>query len=194
MSRRTKIIIMGAVTLAILVLLILWLMLRSKAGAPAPSAAEISTLEQAAAPQAPTVPLSRATTEVSTSAPTAQAVVEAVARSFAERYGSYSNQSNFENIENLFPFMTDAMRVKEEANLARLRGLQDSSASYSGVTTQVLNVKTLSRSNSGAMLRLTTQRTESGTSLAQPRIYYQDIELALQAIDDQWKVDEALWK
>ena len=42
---------------------------------------------------------------------------------FAERYGSYSNQGDFQNLRDLLPVMTSKYRTQTEASLATAASL-----------------------------------------------------------------------
>ena|SRR3989338_4692785 len=197
MSRRTKIIIAAVFVVLIGALLFLWFRSRAAVSIPepvqepnggAPSVPELSG--------APPTPLSSNNTSVvsGTNESAPRAGVEAFSRSFVERYGSYSNQSDFENIENLYPFMTEKMQGSAEAFVMQERATQKRTQEYTGVTTRVLSTRIVTQSDSRATLTLKTQRTESGAALPAPRVYYQDIELSLVSEGGVWKVDEAKWK
>ena len=122
----------------------------------------------------------------------AQAGIEAFARSFVERYGSFSNQSKYENLEDLYPFMTARFQKDTEATVSAARAKPSGALTeYSGVTTRVMSVKKNSVSGNSAQLIIATQRQNSGTNSG---ITYQDIELTLLKIEGQWKVDEATWE
>lgn len=197
MSRRTKIIILAILVLILLGVFLLWLYGRSSSALPASrqgsSSPPLTTSTSATVQNTPLGSVG-STIDRTTNPQIARAGVEAVARSFTERYGSYSNQSNFQNIEDLYPFMTASMRVSAEAFVAGERARQSSDAlSYSGITTKVLNVKVLSQSATDARLVLTTQRTESKTGVA-PRVYYQDAELVMKYARSQWNAGALVWK
>src|SRR3989338_3421724 len=63
-----------------------------------------------------------------------------ISRSFAERFGSFSNQSNFENVEGLKPFMTPAMRKWADTFVRDAAAKADPGAPYYGITTRTLEV------------------------------------------------------
>ena len=122
----------------------------------------------------------------------AQAGIEAFARSFVERYGSFSNQSKYENLEDLYPFMTARFQKEAEATVAVARAKPSGALpEYSGVTTRVMSGKKNSVSGAGAELLIATQRQTSGTNSG---ITYQDITLTLSKEQGQWKVDAAAWR
>ena len=118
----------------------------------------------------------------------------AFARSFVERYGSYSNQSNFENMEDLYPFMTDRMKTATAAFVKSQRDKGAGGASYQGTTTHALSARTLEEGSERAVLSIASQRQESNAEMPSGRVYYQTIELVLIKDGASWRVDEANWK
>lgn len=196
MSRRAKIII--SVILLVLVVILLFLWWRSRAAVPLPKVADAPN-NQAVAPSlsgAPPAPLSsvQSADSLVNPAPAPRAGMEALARSFAERYGSYSNQSNFENIENLYPFMTSKMQENAQAMVAQERAKSQGPEGYAGVTTRALSVIISEQSSQRAKLMVKTQRTESGSALPSSRVYYQDLGITLDNAGGVWQVGEAVWK
>ena len=122
----------------------------------------------------------------------AQAGIEAFSRSFVERYGSFSSQSIYENLEDLYRFMTARFRKESEAIVSAARAKSAGTMpQYSGVTTRVMSVKKITVSGQSAELIIATQRENSGTKSG---IVYQDIELTLSKVGGQWKVEGAGWK
>lgn len=115
--------------------------------------------------------------------------IEQFARAFAERYGSYSNQSNFENIKDLYGFMTEEMRSREQRARSGAEG-----ETYLGVTTRAISSKIISQSGSSAVIDVITQRKEEGGRLAETRLYYQNIEISLVNAQGGWKANAAEWK
>ncbi|MBI2551969.1 hypothetical protein HYW17_01555 [Candidatus Uhrbacteria bacterium] len=121
--------------------------------------------------------------------------LETLARSFAERYGSYSNQNQFENVKDLYPFMTDGLRSKAAREIAQAQELSTSSsaAGYLGVTTKAMSVKVEERTAESARTAVQTQRKEVRDAES-PRIYYQEIMLVFIKDGEQWKVDGVEWR
>jgi hypothetical protein len=120
--------------------------------------------------------------------------VEAMARSFAERFGSFSNQSNFENLTDLYPFMTKKMIQWAEDFIATRKGQAKSQNEYFGITTKALATRIISQDKDQITIVVTTQRRESTATTLNNRVYLQDIELKIVKENDLWKVDEAKWK
>jgi hypothetical protein len=116
-----------------------------------------------------------------------------LASSFAERFGSFSNQSDFQNIRDLFPFMTASMQNWAESYIETQRaGI--SSGTYAGVTTKSLSRKFLSLSENAAEILVSTQRRESTGVMANETVTYKDMELKLVKEGEDWKVDGVWWR
>ena len=193
MSRRTKIIILAVVIVAVLAFIV-WLIFRRTSNVSPPTDATPVSDAQAISGIPPAPLSSVAPSRASEGAQLPRAGIEAFARSFVERYGSYSNQSNFENIENLYPFMTARMQASAKAFVAGEQAKRNGVVLYTGVTTRALSTRISSQSAAGALVRIKAQRTESATGIKDPRVYYQDIEIVLKSQGGEWKVDEAEWK
>jgi len=200
MSRFVKILI-ALVLIAVIVGLIVLLLYGRRGGLPlqeAPLVVAPSTQVQAEVPQeaVPSIRASVPDAEAGQSSLPRETSLAALARSFVERYGSYSNQSDFENIEVLYPFMTDRMRAAAEASTAanRANRVPGSADSYTGITTKALAIKVRSQTVSAAQVQVSTQRIESNIKTSSPRVYYQDIILTFEYKGGEWKVDEAEWK
>lgn len=117
-----------------------------------------------------------------------------ISSAFAERFGSYSNQSNFQNIRDLQIFMTDSMKRWSE-NYINSFTARDNSIYY-GVTTKALNAQLIKYSeDKEAEILVKTQRRESVGNTANSTISYQDISIKLKKErGDIWKVDGAFWE
>lgn len=198
MSRRTKIIILVIIVLVVVAMVWILLVSRRRTTSPPPPTPAAAGPAIPSLPTPPAAPLSTAGAGAGGTAPltgpAAEVGVEVLARSFVERYGSYSNQSNFENLENLYAFMTGRLRRESEAFVSKQRAVRTGvPAVYAGTTTRVLSVKTLAKSAGEATLRAMTQRTETQAGNP-PRVYYQDIELTMKNVGEEWRVDTATWK
>jgi len=124
-----------------------------------------------------------------------QTVSEAVGKQrlvthFVERWGTYSNQSNFENISEALPFMTESMQVYGRQLIATGRA-RPSGETFFGTTTVVLSTVDGASTDASAEYTVSTQRIEkTGDS---ERAYYQDIVVTLQKVAGEWKVNKAVW-
>lgn len=119
----------------------------------------------------------------------------AFALPFAERFGSYSNQSNFENLSDLMPFMSESMRswAKEKINSAKNT---PTPTLYKGTTTKAIShtVLGLDTERETAEIRVTTQRKELVGTSANFKVYNQDLLLNFVKEDGTWLVNSAVWQ
>lgn len=111
------------------------------------------------------------------------------ARAFIERYGSWSNQSNFENFEDLSPYMTDKLKAETQKliNQYRVSGIEH--PEYYGLTTNVisLNLEDFAadeRAEFSASVQ--QQETTNGTT----KILYKTVKLVFLKEGIGWKADQ----
>lgn len=121
--------------------------------------------------------------------------LRAIALSFVERFGSFSNQGNYENFVELEVFMTDEMKNWSRAFIAEQKQ-QPASSEYYGVSTKVLSstVVDITEQQDKAIVELNTQRIEYRGSNRQSEINYQKIIVELNKFDDVWYVQSAQWQ
>ena len=187
MSWRAKIIITTAAAVVVALLIVLIVAGRRTAQSIPTSSLTANPLLNSpplSPPLSPALPLGVALR-------TGTVSLEVLARSFVERYGSFSNQSDFANLQELLPFMTGALR---QDALARMARPASAGAAYAGTTTKALAIKEQKVSEASATFLITTQRRESTAQNPSARVYYQDIELTLLKIGEDWKVDRAAWQ
>ena len=193
MSRRNKIMI--AVVAVIVVLLIIlglfWWFNRSSVPA------EVTNVNQGIQRPAglPTTPSGSINTpEGLLGEPYLEAGLKAIALTFAERLGSYSNQGNFSNLEDLKGLMT--VRMKAWSDNYILTNKSSDNEVYYGVTTKALSAQIISfeKSLGRAEVIVATQRQEAKGTTINPQIFYQDLKLNLVDSGDGWKVDRAEWQ
>ncbi len=194
MDRRTRIIILaaGSFLLALILLFILWWLLRPRTTEP------IITVDTDQGLQIPTnLP---ATPEalgpvVDRVVPQADqaAALRSVAVAFAERYGSYSNQNSFANLESLADIITLPMRINLQALQAS--GTAQVAPEYYGITTRALSISVgeYNEVTGQASLTVETQRQEARRTTINPNIFYQPLYLNLVRDQGKWKVDQATW-
>lgn len=119
--------------------------------------------------------------------------IESLSLSFAERYGSYSSQSNFENITELKLVMTENMKKWADQYVAEQRKKMPDSSEYYGITTKAISTDIVDKTETNAKVLINTQRIESfadGSTI----VGYQEIEITLLNQNGEWKVDAAVWK
>ncbi|MBN2884686.1 hypothetical protein JXE04_02050 [Patescibacteria group bacterium] len=117
-----------------------------------------------------------------------------LASAFAERLGSYSNQSNYSNFEDLNIFMTDSMRDWAKTYVEKMRQENPYSGSYYGVTTKAVSteVNEFDDDLGSAEVIIGTQRKEINFNGSENN-YQQNLRLTFVKQSDQWLVDGAYW-
>lgn len=116
-----------------------------------------------------------------------------LANIFIERYGSFSNQGNYENVTDLYPLMTAPMRREADAYVRELKEARSDTSVYYGITTKSLSSSVILSGANRAAVAVTTQRQESAGAGGETRIIYQDATLNLIKIGPDWKVDNVKW-
>jgi hypothetical protein len=118
------------------------------------------------------------------------------ARSFAERFGSYSSQSDFSNIEDLSLSMSSRMRSWARDYIFELRSNRDYSEDFYGITTRALiepKIKNFDLEGAIVELSVSTQREEI-SALGVADSYSQEIDIRFIKERGEWLVDSALWQ
>ncbi|MGB0757673.1 MAG: hypothetical protein ACPGO5_04425 [Patescibacteria group bacterium] len=116
----------------------------------------------------------------------------AAAHYFVERWGTYSNVSNFQNIQDLRSAMTDelynqAMQGREMVQFADIDDIE-----YEAYDAQVASIEWLDKSDETATARVTTRRHRITEGTEEP--YKQDIVVRFVNENDRWLVSEAVWQ
>ena len=116
--------------------------------------------------------------------------------SFAERFGSYSNQADFQNLIELKALMTSGMKAKTDNLISQSRENNPISENYYAQTAKALSTKEIAYdANFGrAEFLVKCQRQETIGSPDNIRTYYQDIKITLLKVDENWYVDSANWQ
>ncbi|MBU0614329.1 hypothetical protein KJ766_03570 [Patescibacteria group bacterium] len=115
-----------------------------------------------------------------------------VARSFVERFGSFSSESDYSNIEDVKQLSTANMQSRLSSVV--IAAQNDQAQGYYGVSTRVMVIEIENQTDSSATLRITTQREESIDSPANTTIRYQDIILQMVWDGQKWLVDDFTWE
>lgn len=113
---------------------------------------------------------------------------------FVERYGSYSNQSDYENIIDLKPFMTKAMRVSSDNFVKKERAKQSDKESYRGYFAKALNSAIEIFSEQQTTVKVYCQRTEIIGDPSNSKTYYQFAKINFLKESGEWKVAEIKWE
>lgn len=124
-----------------------------------------------------------------------QEAIMRLAASFAERFGSYSNHANFQNMEDLKLFMTDRMQAWSDNFVKTNLSKQSGQAEYYGITSQAVTKKMLAydEGKGTAKVLVQTQRRETAGQ-AEPVSFGQGIEIDLVKSGGTWLVDQAYWQ
>lgn len=122
--------------------------------------------------------------------------LQKTASSFAERFGSYSNHSNYENITDLKVFMSKKMIVWADRFVKEAREKSDYTDIYQGVVTKAVSseVKHVNESGGEAEVLVKTQRIESSGTMSNFSTEYEDVLIAFVKENGAWKVDSAYWQ
>ncbi len=205
MTRRTIILSIVGGVLAVTVIggLVWYFFFRNTAPAPT-----VTTNTNTAIVVNQGVPVTTAapTTNTNTAAPVANtnttklstndaAAALRVARVFIERYGTYSNRNNFENITNVQPFMTSGFQRESDAYIAKnATANKKETDPFYGITTTVLSLKADKYTEQkAAQVRVSTQRSETKGDTEQ-KTFTQDVLVNMVYSDGSWKVDQIAWQ
>lgn len=186
MTKRTKLFILAIIALIILIIILL-LINFNKPGDD--NQAQPPDTNQANEPPLPGIKIPEVI-EPAPAEPQEQNPA-VMAADFAERYGSYSNQGEYQNLHDLFSQMTAVMKRRTESLIAS-NPLE--AGDYEGIITKVIRTEVLSKTDSEARVLVDTQRTETTAENPQARVFYQSAELTLVRDDLKWLVDSLTWK
>ncbi|MEA3398472.1 MAG: hypothetical protein U9R06_01880, partial [Patescibacteria group bacterium] len=119
-----------------------------------------------------------------------------MAASFVERFGSYSNQSNFSNIIDLRIFMSSRMQRWADNYVGNQRLKYSSDGIYYGITTKAIAQEVIEFDDhiGQAVILVNTRRREaiSSTNNTQ-KVFSQDVVINFLLEKGAWKVDSANW-
>lgn len=119
-----------------------------------------------------------------------------MAAAFAERFGSYSNHSNYENIVQSKEFMTKKMRSWADSYLVELENNSEYSGEYYGMTSKVFVSPQIDNFNpkSGQVSVLVSVQRFETKGVSEERVFNQDIKISYVKEGGEWLVDEASWQ
>jgi len=192
MSTRGKVISIVAIGLLIILALV-FMFIRSEKGQSPETLSEIEkTPVEKAAGQ------SGKQAEVKFNPPTKEeqmaSWVKAVAVTFAERFGTFSNQADYISIEELRPLMTASLaKWVDETYVPKLKKEHDPSGYYYQIRTTAPVANILEQSDTAIKVRVSTQRAETIQDQAETQ-FIQDLILDLKKFDNNWLVDGAYWQ
>ncbi|MFH1662112.1 MAG: hypothetical protein ABIA02_03380 [Candidatus Falkowbacteria bacterium] len=111
---------------------------------------------------------------------------------FAERFGSYSNQSDFGNIRDSKVFMSEKMKKWADDFISSSREQKGDSTIYNGMVTKAISQEVKSFTDNSGEILVSAQRKEIKDS--GENIFYQDILIKFIQEEGEWKVDDAKWQ
>ena len=115
-----------------------------------------------------------------------------LARLFAERFGTFSNQSRYEGIGDILPITTDSFRRWiNETYLPELKQ-QGAGETYAGQTTKVMSVIVDNISDNDSQVSVSVQRATTDES-GVVKTEYPTLKLTLVKENDVWLIDGAIW-
>jgi len=121
------------------------------------------------------------------------ASVGAVAKTFVERFGSYSNQSGYLNFTELKALTTETFAAwLQSSYVPKLKKEHDPAGYYYEISTAAPVLTPGEQSATAAKFVITTQRIEK-TDNAE-KTFQQDIVLELKKVGEEWLVDGAYWQ
>ena len=117
---------------------------------------------------------------------------EVAARVFAERFGSYSNQSGYGNVSDVLELVTPELRAELTSLRTAVAG--EITESFYGVNTHVVSISMPQTTSAGTILELQTQREEEVGSPGNVRVRYQKLTLTLVENGNSWLVSDYAWE
>ncbi|RJO59724.1 hypothetical protein C4546_00660 [Candidatus Parcubacteria bacterium] len=121
--------------------------------------------------------------------------VQQIGRSFASIYASFSTQNDFENITDLYFYMTPELKSQQESFVAAERTKRRTDILYHGITSEarIVELSEFDASQGSATVKVTLQRVESTGTTSNSETYYQDLTLSLVKQSGVWKVGKIVW-
>lgn len=122
--------------------------------------------------------------------------LEKIGMSFAERFGSYSNQSDYSNFTDLKLFMTDNMKDWVDTYIVDLKKKAVASTGYAGQETTALIATTASFDDQAgtALIIVTVKRSVSTAEVGGGTPEVAKLDLTFQKVNNDWLVDKAYWE
>jgi hypothetical protein len=119
-----------------------------------------------------------------------------LAASFAERFGSFSNQSPYANILDLKIFMTEKMQIWADKYIEDINAQKADISIYYGITTKAVSteIKKYDKDSSQAEILVKTQRRKAIATANNTTTSYEDVLIKLAKNKGAWKVDGAYWQ
>lgn len=124
----------------------------------------------------------------------AETSLKALATSFAERFGTYTNQSGYAGLEDLTPLLTPSMsNWLKNTYIPKLKSEHDPKGFFYRVITSAPVVEVLTQTADRATVMVSSQRTET-VNQDSSASYLQDLKIEFLKKTNQWLVDGAFWQ
>lgn len=122
--------------------------------------------------------------------------LEKIGMSFAERFGSYSNQSNYGNFTDLKIFMTDNMKAWVDTYIVDLKKNAVAGAGYSGWETRAITASASGFDDQAgtALVIVTVERSASTDQIGGGTAQTAKLDLTFKKVNNDWLVDRAYWE
>jgi hypothetical protein len=119
-----------------------------------------------------------------------------IAMSFAERFGSYSNHSDFSNVVDLKLFMSESMQKWADNFVEVGRRSTKDMSTYQGVITKAVTseVKAYNLGTGVAQILVGTQKVATDSDSDNTKTTYEDLLVTFVKENNEWKVNEAEWE
>lgn len=119
-----------------------------------------------------------------------------MAGSFAERFGSFSNQADYGNIKDLKIFMTKKMQAWADNYIAEAIAKKTDSSSYYGITSKAVTREAIDFDDDmgQAQILVNMQRREAIGTPNNATSYNQGLDIHYIKEGGVWKVDDAVWR
>lgn len=119
-----------------------------------------------------------------------------MAGSFAERFGSFSNQSDYGNIRDLKIFMTKKMQNWADKYIADAIAQKADTSSYYGVTSKAVTKESVNFDDDTgkAQILVNLQRREAIGTPNNATSFYQGLDVYYIKEAGVWRVDDAVWR
>lgn len=116
-------------------------------------------------------------------------------KAWAERFGSFNNQSNYGNFSDLKIYMTESFSDWVDDYITTLKSKNPSGSSYYGIVTNALSSEIVSfdKSAAKAVVKVLTKRAESDAT-GEKEPYYQTLRFELVETNGEWLIDAAYWE
>jgi len=116
-------------------------------------------------------------------------------RSYAERLGSYSTQSEYGNFTDLKVYMTASMQAWADRYVEDQKA-SAKSGSYYGIETKALTteIKSFDDKAGTAEIVVTTERRESTEKIGGGEPFQQKLDINFLKINGEWLIDAAYWE